>query len=72
MTKFFAVMVNGKAHTQQEVTVEMFTSKGYQVQKSRRIGDYDVFTTDGIHKIATLFSNKTEAATYLAQVKASK
>lgn len=70
MAKFFAVMVNGKAHTQQEVTVEMFTARGYRVQKSRCFGSYDVFTQDGIHKVATLFDNKIEAAQYLEQVKA--
>lgn len=70
MTKFFAVLVNGKAHTQQEVTVEMLTSKGYHVQKSRHLGSFDVFTSDGINKVATLFDNKAEAATCLQQMKA--
>lgn len=69
MIKFFAVMVNGKAHTEQEVTVEMFTTRGYKVNPSRCFGKYDVFTKDGVHKVATLFDNKTEAAQYLGQVK---
>ena len=66
MDKFFVVMVNGK-HTQQEATVEMFTSKGYTVNPSRRFGKFDVFS--GVHKVATLFDNKIEAAQYLEQVK---
>lgn len=69
MIKFLAVLVNGKAHTQQEVTIEMFTAKGYKVQKSRRFGSYDVFTTDGSNKVATLFDNKAEASVYLSQLK---
>jgi len=69
MKKFFAVMVNGKAHTKQEVTLQMFEERGYSVKKSRAYGDYDVFTKDGINKVATLFSNQIEAVDYLNQVK---
>lgn len=69
MTKFFAVMVNGKAHTKQETTLEMFTSRGYSVKKSRRYGDYDVFTEDGVHKVATLFTSQADAIDYSEQIK---
>lgn len=69
MNKFFAVMVNGKAHTKQEVTVQMFEDRGYSVKKSRAYGDYDVFTKDGLNKVATLFSNQLEAVDYLSRVK---
>lgn len=62
-------MVNGKAHTKQEVTLQMFEERGYSVKKSRAYGDYDVFTKDGINKVATLFSNQIEAVDYLNQVK---
>lgn len=68
MEKFFAVMVNGKGHTKQEVTIPMFEQRGFKVKKSRAYGSYDVFAPTG-QKVATLFSNQIEAVDYLQMVK---
>lgn len=68
MEKFFAVMVNGKGHTKQEVTIPMFEQRGFKVKKSRAYGSYDVFAPTG-QKVATLFNNQIEAIDYLQMVK---
>jgi hypothetical protein len=66
-TKYYAVRADKKSWTKDATTIEDFTKRGYRVQKSRLNGDFDVFSADGIHKVATLFASKLEAARFVSE-----
>ena len=58
MTTYYAAMKNGATCTQ-KLTIEDFTSRGYEVKKSRRFDGYNVFAKGQC--VAVLASTKEEA-----------
>ena len=63
---YYTVRIDKKDWTNETITLEEVEAKGFQVQPSRRIGDYDVFYEG--KKVSTLFSDKKEAARYALEM----
>jgi len=63
MKKYYIVRKDKKSWTSEKVSIEECKTRGFHVQEARRDGDYDMFFDQ--HKVAILFSNKTEAAQYI-------
>lgn len=62
-TAYYSVRADGAVWSVDCITISDFEQRGYKVQPSRLIGDFDVFR-DGF-MVANLFGTKAEAAQHI-------
>lgn len=62
---FFIVRIDGKSRAANPVTLKDIKKQKLRVQPARHVGELDVFSKDGLHKVAILFKSKAEAMKFV-------
>lgn len=63
---FFAVTANVANWSRDAIPASELERRGYVVRPSRLTGDASLFTADGLHLVAHLFTRKVDAARFVA------
>jgi len=63
--EYYGVSIDKKYWSANSIPLSAYKEKGFEVQPSRRVGDFDVFYNDV--KVAVLFKDIMDAAAFTAK-----